>query len=158
MKPDTKHSKEWYTCYFDGACEPRNPGGAMGMGAVIFDDYFELYTFSGFAPMHRNNSNNLAEYKALEWLLDIINTEELNEKPIRIYGDSMLVIRQMCGWWKIKQGRYVKTALRCKKKLAELTKAKIDFFWIPREQNEIADEYSKAQLIKNNIPFRIQPI
>ena len=27
-----------FVCYFDGCCEPVNPGGAAGYGAVVFED------------------------------------------------------------------------------------------------------------------------
>lgn len=33
-------------CYFDGACEPINPYGNMGIGAVILKDNDELFKHS----------------------------------------------------------------------------------------------------------------
>jgi len=144
-------------CYFDGCCEPKNPFGNMGTGAVILKDNIPVFNNSQFIPESRLNSNNVAEYLALEKILIWLSENEVLENTIFIYGDSNLVINQMRGLWKIKSGLYTEHALRCRKLVSE-SKLKLVFTWIPREKNTIADDLSKDHLIKNKVEFKIQPL
>lgn len=143
-------------CYFDGCCEPKNPYGNMGMGAKIIKDNETVFEHSSFIPESKDNSNNVAEYLAFEQILIWLKENEVPEKTIFIYGDSKLVVNQMNKDWKIKQGMYKPHALRCKELLSKLEKVLV-IRWIGREGNKIADDLSKAQLIKNNIEFKLQP-
>lgn len=137
------------TVYFDGACGPRNPGGKCGGGAAIYyDGELVAEIAERFIPKNpRDTSNNLGEYwaltKGLEYLLDQGKAQE----NIQVYGDSNLVISQMTGRWRIKHGTYAEQAKICRKLVANFTN--INFTWIPREQNERADELSKIALRKS---------
>lgn len=134
-------------CYFDGACEPVNPYGNMGLGAIVLKDNQPLFKHSEFVPESKQNSNNVAEYMALEKILIFIRDTTILENKIFIYGDSKLVINQMKGWWRIKNGLYVSSARRCKELKNEIENdiGKIlDFNWIPRELNQVADDLSKS--------------
>jgi len=131
----TKKMK-FYKCYFDGACEPQNPGGAMGIGYTVND--FKDYDFKAPDP---ENTNNVAEYLAFCKILQHLEGEK--KCKINILGDSMLVINQMNGLWKIKKGKYKEIALEAKILLNKLKKDNnIILKWIPRERNVIADELS----------------
>lgn len=146
------------TCFFDGATEPINPGGAMGIGAHITINDNAVFLHSSFVPPSRNNSNNVAEYLAFEKILDYLIAEKLTNVPVRIYGDSMLVIRQMQGQWRMKGGLYMGVALRCIEKINKhFNRANLHLQWIGRNDNSFADQLSKTELMKNNIEFRIQP-
>lgn len=148
-------------CYFDGCCEPTNPFGNMGIGATVRIQGAEAFRFSQFVPAGRNNSNNVAEYMAFEAILDFIKSKDFKEIKIHICGDSKLVIMQMLGQWQMRGGIYIPFAKRCLEKLQALrTENKLSFTlqWIPRTQNSYADELSKAELINNNVEFRIQPL
>ncbi len=134
------------TCYFDGACEPKNPGGNMGLGAAIFFDGVEFQTYSLFVDAHPANSNNVAEYGALQWVLNTLIELGLNDKPITIYGDSMLVVMQMSGKWKMKNGLYLQYAKECKQLVNMFFNLSIK--WVPREQNCFADDLSKSEIKK----------
>lgn len=147
-------------CYFDGACEPINPYGNMGIGAIILKDNEAVFKHSEFVPASKNNSNNVAEYMALEKILIYIRDTTIIENKIFIYGDSKMVIMQMKGSWRIKHGLYVSVAKNCKIIKEEIEKeiGKIlDFNWIPRQLNQVADDLSKAKMIENNVDFKIQP-
>jgi ribonuclease HI len=146
--------------YFDGACEPRNPGGNMGIGATIRQAGKELFRHSSFAKAAITNSNNVAEYMAFEAILDFMILNKWTGQVVAIYGDSKLVINQMFGTWRIKDGFYVPFAKRCIPKLQQLSAAKnkITGVWINRDRNGYADELSKAELINHNVQFRIQPL
>jgi ribonuclease HI len=143
-------------CFFDGACEPRNPGGNMGMGAVIFIDGIEFEKHTQFVKSSEINSNNVAEYRALIWILETLIKHGLHERLIYIYGDSQLVVMQMSGKWRIKFGYYVDYAREAKELFKVFKNTLIQ--WIPREKNEYADKLSKGELIKNNVEFRLQPL
>lgn len=151
-----KPKESFFSAYFDGACEPFNPGGALGIGACIIYNGSKVYEYSQYIPMHPNNSNNVAEYLAFETLLDYFTKQCQTNVAIKFYGDSMLVVNQMKFLWRIKKGMYAEHAIRCREKLMRLTCYSID--WIPREQNKKADELSKRELIKNAVEFRIQPM
>lgn len=149
-----------YICYFDGACEPRNPGGNMGIGAIILDKEKNIISkLSRYIRTTPNNSNNVAEYQGFGWVITELNRLIPKGATILIHGDSKLVIEQMNGNWQIKKGFYVQFAHRSKVILEELkSKCKVEIRWIPRAQNELADELSKSPMIENGCEFRIQPL
>lgn len=145
--------------YFDGCCEPVNPGGVAAYGAVIFKDSIRIWEKSQiYHPdpdkERKTTSNNLAEYSGLLAILEFLLMQGWNEEPIEILGDSQLVIRQMNGQWRIKQGFYVPIALQCRKLLAKFPRLRLK--WIPRTENHIADELSKAKLLAAGVKFKIQ--
>ena len=132
---------------FDGACGPHNPGGKCGGGAVIIKDNELLAEiFERYQPkLFWETSNNVGEYygliKALEYLID----NKLHDEQIEVFGDSKLVISQMQGKWRIKKGLYLDLALKALY-LRRYFK-NIKFNWIPREENEWADQLSKNAIV-----------
>jgi ribonuclease HI len=54
----------------------------------------------------RETSNNIAEYLGLIAILEHFIRIKTQHEPIMVYGDSKLVIQQMSGRWKIKEGIY----------------------------------------------------
>lgn len=162
-----------YIAFFDGCCEPRNPGGTAGFGAVIFKStgggiMEHIWDFSGMIPPAPSTSNNIAEYLAVDSIFDWCLKNDPKAR-IRIFGDSRLVVCQLWGWpkpgkklWKINgvdndkpKGFYADCAAAVRTKLKALPGAQ--GFWIPRENNEIADDLSKAELRRLGVEFRIQP-
>lgn len=152
--------------YFDGCCEPINPGGTAAYGVVIYRNEKRMFEESKiFIPQkghERETSNNVAEYHGFLRILNYLLEKKLQNEHITIYGDSMLVLCQMLmndpTWnvrWKIKKGFYVPIALEAKKLLTKFTN--ISGQWIHREENSLADELSKRELIRAGIQFRIQP-
>lgn len=129
--------------YFDGLCQPINPGGIACYAFLIKGKGKTLYKERGLAaePFSKEATNNVAEYtalvKALEWLLSNKKVRE----PVRVRGDSKLVISQMRGEFKVK----AKAIVPLFQKAALLRKefADISFQWVPREQNREADKLSE---------------
>jgi ribonuclease HI len=131
--------------YFDGSCGPINPGGYMGYGFFVEDEEATvLLEGNDFDPAHANNTNNVAEYKALYFglcqLLDFLDSKNIKDYELEVLGDSKLVIMQCIGHWKIKDGYYKEMALKTKDLLSYMEKP--FFKWIPREENTYADELS----------------
>lgn len=125
------------TSYFDGACYPYNPDGNMGWGFHIG----KKIAMCGFEKKKKGNTNNVAEYLALYYLL--LHLSEYSGKTINIKGDSKLVIMQMKGAWKIKEGSYVPIAYKTLNILKEVKKNNtVNLKWIPREENKVADRLS----------------
>jgi ribonuclease HI len=142
-----------FEIYFDGACEPINPGGYMGYGFLVFKDGEFLKSGSYYEDKSPSNTNNVAEYnaclEALYFLEEYITLENINDYDINVFGDSMLVIKQMQGVWKINSGFYKIFAEKTKDKVGNFKNIK--FQWIPREQNKDADEMSKRELKSRGI-------
>lgn len=153
------------TVYFDGACEPINPGGTAAYGVVIVKGEEELFRESKvFIPQkgkEKETSNNVAEYsgflKALQWLYE----NGYKDEEILVRGDSQLVIYQ--NWidprynhkWRVRRGLYIPICREAQKILKLFSN--ISGEWIPREENNLADELSKAEILKAGVVFRIQP-
>ena len=130
-----------YICYFDGSCEPFNPGGTIGIGVHIQQGE-NVFEYSNSLPPDKKNSNNVAEYMSAFKLLDLLRKKE-NVK-IQIFGDSKMVVEQLTGRRKIKKGLYVPYALKTKELYDLIVKKnEVSIHWIPREENMLADELSK---------------
>jgi len=132
--------------YFDGACGPFNPGGHVGCGVVIIDKNGEtIHTISRqYSPdeFGGNTSNNVAEYQAFilgaQWCIDN------NILEVDVYGDSQLVINQMLGNFKIKNGLYAEKAREALSLLKYFNR--IRFLHVLRDFNSKADELSKIEI------------
>ncbi len=161
--------------YFDGACEPKNPGGSIGIGAILFDapnafiknnliylgdGFTELFSYAGcFHKGERSfiqTSNNVAEYCACLMLTTYLNKNKLYDEHIILCGDSKLVVNQMNKEWGMNKGIYIPYVLDVLKSIELFVNLK--FVWIPREYNDIADELSKSKMIERGVKFKIQPI
>jgi ribonuclease HI len=134
--------------HFDGACEPTNPDGNMGMGVHIVDDEGNiLLEYSEYILAKVGNTNNVAEYLALKEALSFLSQKKYKDCEIICKGDSMLAIKQMNGLWQIHKGEYKPHAEECK----ELIKlfSNIKFEHVKRELNTIADNLSKKKLLEH---------
>jgi ribonuclease HI len=147
-----KDKQQMYAAYFDGSTEPVNPGGSMGCGVAIRcgDEWVEK--IAEVYPAHPSNTNNVAEYLALNKLLDWFINNELTDAELIVRGDSQLVINQMFGSWRIKKGAYVEAAQQARKKLRKFTKVRGE--WIRRERNELADSLSTQKLREQGVKIR----
>jgi len=127
--------------HIDGLCEPVNPGGTGTFGYVIRDSGSILASKSGIVGKGSVMSNNVAEYAALCEALKFLLKKNRENSPIEVRGDSALVVNQMSGKWKFRKGLYrekYQEALRLSAQFTDLR-----FRWIPREENEEADQLSR---------------
>ena len=110
-----------------------NPG-ISGAGAVLLDASSgkilkEISESVGIA------TNNVAEYTAL--LLGLQAAFEMDPKAsVLVRMDSKLVVEQMSGRWKIKHPDMMALGAKVQKLIAGKD---VEFTWIPREQNSLAD-------------------
>ena len=137
--------------YFDGLCQPINPGGISCYAFIVKSDERIIHSDYGVAakPFSEESTNNVAEYtalaKALQWLL----ANNFNSNKVEIKSDSQLVVNQLTGDYKVKAKRILplfKHVLFLKTKFQD-----IQIKWIPRDMNREADTltnkaYNKALL------------
>ena len=125
--------------YFDGLCQPRNPGGVATYGFVVYERGKRLHAERGLAaaPWTPRATNNVAEYsgvvKALEWLA----ANGKKKKRVVVRGDSQLAIRQLNGEYKVKSPNVAPLFARARELSFQFSSLR--FEWIPREQNREAD-------------------
>ena len=139
--------------WFDGVCEPCNPGGHAAWGAMVHVDGVEVYRQGAYCGVGPKMSNNVAEYSGAAAALAMAATYP---GPIILRGDSKLVIMQLQGKWRVNGGLYHPFYLEAKKIYGSL-RDRIRLQWVPREQNDICDVLSKQVLHDKGVKFRIQP-
>jgi len=126
--------------YFDGLCEPHNPGGIATYGWQLLDDRGQVIEEgAGVEARGRGATNNVAEWSALEHGLRA--AAALRPERLEIRGDSKLVINQLTGSWRMHAAHLRPYLVRC---LELLRGCNWQARWIPREQNEAADALSRA--------------
>lgn len=140
-------------CWFDGVCEPSNPGGHAAYGVLIKVDGKVVLAEGHYVGNGPGMSNNVAEYSGM---LRILQEIAKYPGPVTISGDSKLVICQLNKQWKVNGGRYFPYYQQCVP-LYEAERNRIRTFWIPREQNGECDKLSKKVLLDMGIVFRLQP-
>jgi ribonuclease HI len=127
-----------YTLFFDG-CSKGNPGKS-GAGAVLYKNNIEIWSKKHFVG--EKQTNNYAEYMGL-----IIGLEEAEKQQIsslQVKGDSLLVIRQMKGDYKVNSPNI----LELYKKAISLAKniKHIEYSHVYRKDNKRADALSNEAL------------
>jgi ribonuclease HI len=131
--------------FFDGLCEPRNPGGyACGGWHVephpLLPDLPDGLSDCRFYCRGAGATNNVAEYNAaIDALRAVFRTDYRG--PVVLHGDSQLVVYQFNGKWKCHKPELQEL-------LAHLHRAagyfeSVEVVWVPREQNSIADGLSR---------------
>jgi ribonuclease HI len=157
--------------YFDGLCQPYNPGGIACYAFVIkkygYNNDDEtcvgqtIYSQYGLAaePFTNDASNNVAEYmgiiKALERLLLLLPQLNGDNNKIIVRGDSKLVVYQIKGKYKVKALRIVPLHQTVMSLISKFKVLNIE--WVPREQNRDADRLSNKayqELLENNPALR----
>jgi ribonuclease HI len=134
-----------WTLYFDGLCEPKNPGGVMAWGWRLMVDGMERETGHGSQPAHAANTNNTAEWYALGCGLKRLLEMPGAERPesMLLMGDSQLVVKQLTGEWSCNQPHLQECRTRCEA-LLKLIGVPWEAQWIPRHQNADADALSRV--------------
>jgi ribonuclease HI len=132
-----------YKLQFDG-CSKSNPGIA-GAGAVIYKFNEEISSKIKFVG--NNETNNVAEYTGL--IIGLLEAINLNIKTLVVEGDSMLVIKQMKGEYKVKSENLIN--LYNQAKILEKEFNFITFKHIYRENNKRADELSNLAISKDHL-------
>jgi len=144
--------------YFDGACEPINPGGTASYGYLIKKNGKVIAKRSEIIGSGKGMTNNIAEYTGLIEVVKAISGLDTKGK-LMIYGDSNIVcytVAKKWGWNKKKtawnphrNAPHLKPLLEGA--LSLLKDFEYEIKWVSREENQEADELSKEPLIKAGI-------
>ena len=130
--------------HFDGACQPPAGAGVAGWGFAIDGPGLHVEE-CGLAtrPYAPHSTNNVAEYvgaiRALEHLRSIGY-----DGDVLLEGDSQLVVRQMNGEYEVR-AEHLKAYHEWLRTLASAFR-KVEFRWVPREENALADALSKRAI------------
>lgn len=143
--------------WFDGVCEPKNPGGHAAWGALVKVDGEEKLSIGRYVGHGPQMSNNVAEYSGMLAVLEHIHTLPNEQRTGIIRGDSKLVIMQLQSKWRVKKGLYIPFFRKALELYLPLCH-RIKLQWVPRDQNSECDGLSKGVLIQMGVKFRIQPI
>ena len=126
-----------YKIYCDGAS--RSNPGAASIGISIQNDEQEVDTIAkkiGIA------TNNVAEYEGLRTALDYCDKNNL--KDVQIYLDSLLVVQQVNGKYKVKSKNLKDLYNQCTDLIKKIDN--LEIYHVPREQNKRADELANIAL------------
>lgn len=137
-KKDAKiYPSSEYVLNFDGASKG-NPG-LSGAGMVIYKNGLEIWSSCKFVGY---KTNNQAEYSAL--IFGLKGAVDLGITNLSVLGDSLLVINQVTGLYKVKSD----SLLELHKEVLDLKSQfdYIEFNHVYRENNKRADELSNLAL------------
>ena len=129
------------TAYFDGGARG-NPGPA-GFGVYIVDDAGEMV--AEIAEGIGVATNNVAEYRgllaALEWAV------ERGLTALHVRGDSLLLIQQMRGVYRVKNAGLLPLHRKARDLSARI--GHVTFEHVPRDRNKEADRLSNLGMDQN---------
>ncbi len=120
-----------------------NPGPAA-IGVVIREGDKSIHQFGETIG---RATNNIAEYKAVIAALEWVSRQAGKPESLNFFLDSMLVVEQLKGNWKIKEPHLKDLALAAHTLMQKLG-IKVSFTSVPREQNSAADRLVNASLDK----------
>jgi ribonuclease HI len=127
-----------------------NPGPAA-IGVIVHDAHGKVLFEDGVFIGH--GTNNEAEYRALIHLLEMAVSDpqirNSGAKKLRVCSDSLLVVNQILGLWKIKEPRL----RELHGKVMEIKKAvpfELRIRHVPREENKDADRLVNEALDREN--------
>jgi len=132
-----------FTLFFDGASKS-NPGHA-GAGAVIYKNNVEFAHTSSYLGNHI--SNNFAEYSAL--IIGLQLAMSLDIKDIQVFGDSMLVIKQINKLFKVRSNNIKPLFDTVTELLPNFNH--ISFNHVYRQFNKRADQLSNFAITYKNL-------
>ncbi|XP_038716782.1 uncharacterized protein LOC120010143, partial [Tripterygium wilfordii] len=129
LEMESRKDMDRWVMLFDGAS---NIVG-NGIGAVLISPEGKVTPFT--AKLYFNCTNNVSEYEACA--MGIQAAIDVGIKKLQVYGDSQLVIRQLCDEWETRDAKFVPYYQHIKKLIKFFDC--VEFDHIPREENQMAD-------------------
>lgn len=121
-----------------------NPGPAA-CGFVAKKDDKVIFKKSKYLGV---TTNNVAEYSAVIEALRWMIAKKIFSSRATLFLDSQLVVRQLKGIYKIKKPHLKSCYLKIKK--MEKNFLSVEYIYVPRERNRLADELLNQELDKNS--------
>jgi ribonuclease HI len=137
----TGAERETLLIYADGGARG-NPGPAA-IGALVLDPATTPPTrLATVSERIGSTTNNVAEYEAVIAALEA--AQAFPARVVRVRADSMLVVEQLAGRWKVKQAHLKPLYARARALLDAYDE--VDLAHVPREENADADALVNAAL------------
>jgi len=132
--------------WFDGSCEPVNPGGTATAGWYVTDGHDAMLTAGyGVVATGYSATSCFAEWRALELALEWLRSQAIYAgSTLTILGDSQLVINQLTGRWACRAPNLQPLLRSCLTILVSLGLEQWDAVWISRDENYVADMLARA--------------
>lgn len=127
-----------YTLMFDGGS--RGNPGLCGCGYAILKD--DVVVWEGYKKVSDNNTNNFAEYMGI--ILGLEHAVENNIQTLHIKGDSLLVINQLVGKWKVNSSNLKPLYIEAKALLEKINMVTLGH--VKRDKNKIADKLANKAM------------
>ena len=124
--------------FTDGAARG-NPGPAA-IGVVVLDEEKKL--LEEYKEYLGHATNNIAEYRGL--LAGLKVAKKYLPCSVRFCLDSELVVRQMKGEWRVRDANLSNLFSQANDMLSSFEK--VEFNYVPREQNKAADKLANQAL------------
>jgi ribonuclease HI len=138
---DSAHRIDELTLFCDGGSRG-NPGPAA-IGSVVFDDSTDPpERIASVSEQIGVTTNNVAEYRALIAGLEAV--ADLHARVIHVRADSLLMIKQLRGEYRVKHANLKPLHAAARTLLAEYEVA--DLQHVRREENTEADALVNAAL------------
>ncbi|KAL0301510.1 UNVERIFIED_CONTAM: hypothetical protein Sradi_6427800 [Sesamum radiatum] len=119
--------------YFDGASHKEGAGARVVF--VTSEGEVLHYSFT----LTQNCSNNVAEYQALILRLEI--AVDVKQLPLKVYGDSQLVLNQLLGLYEVKKPELLLYHNYAKRLIGWLEDVELEH--LPMKDNKQADALAK---------------
>jgi ribonuclease HI len=130
--------------YTDGASRG-NPGPAS-IGVIINNAKGQV--LKEYSKAIGKTTNNEAEYQAaifaLKKIKALFGKKKVKDYDVLIKSDSQLLVSQLTGKYKIKESNIQKLFIQAWNLMIDF--GKVDFEYIPREQNKLADRLANEAL------------
>lgn len=142
------------TVYFDGGFNLESR--ISGLGCVIyFEQNGKKYRLRKNLTLNGLSSNNEAEYAALHFSVQELESLGVHHQTVRFIGDSQVVINQMSGEWPVYEKELMNWADRIDEYLNRLG-IKPEFEPVSRKENEEADRLANQALDDIEIDGKIE--
>jgi len=129
--------------YIDGAS--RGNPGPSAVGIFIKDSQGKDLVKRG--EYIGETTNNVAEYEALKRALDWLTknkSKEFASSILKIHTDSELMVNQLTGTYRIKSQNLIPLAIKARSLMKRFKR--IEFKFIPRKDNKIADKLANKSM------------
>ena len=134
-----KEIEQAFALYFDGAYKRKE--GKAAAGIVVFNPVKEKVMERGMVLLNVS-SNNEAEYAALIAGLEWCASNEISR--LNVYGDSMLIVKQVQGIWSCKSDKLSSKLREVKGLLRRIKHHQIHY--VGRASNHDADALASESL------------
>lgn len=135
-----------YVLYFDGACKNNGTKQCVAGAGFVIKNKHGTVVLSGTKHMGAV-TNNAAEYAALE--LGLEAAIKMGASPLRVRGDSELVVKQVNGEYKARHPVMAACLARVKQLIDQIDIVVVEH--VPRAQNSEADAMANKAVTDKKI-------